>query len=763
MPTTYQRFFLALIIYLSVCVCTLIFITPYSFSSFVGPAAGITTALAVLWGASILFAIIVSTLLFCLVLSFGVGLVVEPSMVIITLLALLLQGLGAHHLTQNEVNKQNWLKSRRGLLFFLLKVGPLISLISAFSVIILTLLESQELSNNLFFTFINCWSKSVLFSVFFSPLLLLTQGRQQLSLTKRMFIILSSVLALVTLGVLFHLSQNFQQYQRIDKFEQVKNRVVQAIQQESALDVAKINSLSAFVKSIKIIDKEEFNLYAKQIFDKNSSVRALEWAPIITHEMRAEFEQKYGSINEKNKNGMLQKASVRTHYAPINFVYPLYNNEKVFGLDVLTNSKKSIDMENVITYKKVVTSAPISLIQDEQTNLGVLFVSPVFSEYNKKEDLLGFVVAVVQFKQFFQQLSPLDSDDIALFIEDISSSEPYTLFGKTLNTNYRHVETTYIDVNSRKWRISLGENHPWQMQDKNWQVWAMLLGSTFGGMLFQTLILMMAVYSNELSAQVTRKTKELILAKEESDHKSTAKTNFLYTLTSELHTPLQAIAHFTKQLKKADKKEQTHLINNIELAHRNTQKLLNMVVDLSQIELGKLTVIKEPIDFYGFIERIDEMVKANSSDVNGTITFLINPNVPNFINSDELRIQQLLIAFCDGIHQLFGIPNIRLSIKVHAHTINTATMLFVFTSNIIEEAANPPLASSFVAKDITLFSAEMAMAKEVCQLMGGDASLAVSASGEKILTATIKIEITSNEQQRVFQTQFFESKIKKSN
>ena len=42
---------------------------------------------------------------------------------------------------------------------------------------------------------------------------------------------------------------------------------------------------------------------------------------------------------------------------------------------------------------------------------------------------------------------------------------------------------------------------------------------------------------------------------------------------------------------------------------------------------------------------------------NKTITFLIDPCVPHFINSDELRIQQLLIAVCDGIHELYNVNN----------------------------------------------------------------------------------------------------------
>jgi len=774
MSNTLQHFLLTLFIFLGVCACIFVFITPYSFTSFIGPAAGITTALVVFYGARVLSAILLATVLFCLFLYFWLDLPIESSMVIITLLAFMLQGLWAKQLTLKEVYRQKWLKSRRDLLKFLFKVGPLSSFISAFSVIILTMLENKAFGDNLFFTFASCWSSSVLFSIFFTPLFMLYQGRHQLNSSKRFFIMVASLLAIIAIALLFNISQNVQQHQRQDSFNQVKRSVLQEIQQEVDNTTDKLNSLSAFLRVNHKVTRNEFDLYSRQILQNKFSIRVLEWAPIISQENRFIFEKNIRTINEKSPEGKLQKAGSRSRYAPIKYTYPSLNNEQVIGLDILTNPQHIIDMKKVETRKGVVTSAPINLIQDEFTNLGLLFISPVFSELThlltskvniaeqgNTSDFLGYIVAVVQLENFFQQISLSNDNNIALLIEDITSNEPYTIFGKQLNKSFRYVDTTYIDVNSRKWRISLGEKQPWQLQEKNWQVWGMLFGATLGGMLFQVLILMMAVYSNELSSQVVRKTRELIIAKEQSDSKNTAKTKFLYTLTRELQIPLQAITHFSKQLYQADIKEKKDIIKNIELAQQNMHKLLHMVVDLSKIELGELTVKSEPFDFYGFINRVDSMLKANTSNQDKSITFLITANVPHFINSDELRIQQLLMAFCDGIHELYKVHNMRVSIKTHNHTANSATLFFVFTSHDTQVADIKVPFDDFISKDITLFSTEMAMAKEVCQLMNGDANLAVSASGERVLTASIKIDITSNEQQQAYQAQIFDEEFNK--
>jgi len=765
MKNSLKLFFLTLSIYLSVCASTVFFITPFSFTSFIGPAAGITTALVIAFGVRAIFSIAVATLIFCLYLFYSLHLSIELSMAIITFLAIALQGFWAKQLTHREINQQNWLRSRRHLLRFLFKVGPLISLVAAFAVTVVVILESKTLGDNLLFTFVSGWSGSVLFAVFFTPMMLLTQGQQQLNLPKRTFIIVTSLLAVIAIGLLFKISQNLQQHERQDTFINVKNNVLNGLQKEVDITLDKLNSLSAFFKASNGVNLGKFNLFSEQIFQTESSVRVLEWAPITSHKDRVAFEENHHHIIEKNMMGIMQRANERSLYAPIHYIYPYQGNESVLGLDVLTNPQSIISMDNVINSKQVIASAPFNLIQDDHSNLGVLFVSAVFSD-NKRltmkpsntDELLGFVVAVVQFKQFFHDISSLKNGSIDLFIEDVTSTVPFILFGRELNENHRHIERVNLQVNSRQWRIGLGEHHPWQLHQKNWQVWGMLFGATLGGVLFQLLILMMAVYSNELNSQVVTKTRELILAKEKSEDKSIAKTEFLNTLSNELQTPLHAIKNFCHQLPKVDNEEKDKIAQNIALAQSNMQKLLRMVVDLSKIESGASDVKSEPFDFYGFIGRIDDMISAKNPTLTQekNITFLIDSNVPHFINSDELRIQQFLVAFCEDVHELFNTGSIRLTVKVHNHQFKSATLLFVFTDNEDKASSNVAPFNHFIHSSMDLFSAQVAMAKKVCQLMDGDANLAVSASGERVLTASIKILITSSEEQHEHQSHIFD-------
>ena len=72
-------------------------------------------------------------------------------------------------------------------------------------------------------------------------------------------------------------------------------------------------------------------------------------------------------------------------------------------------------------------------------------------------------------------------------------------------------------------------------------MWTLLLGSTAGGVLFQLLLLLGASSSTELSHQVSLKTKELLLAREQADQASDAKSNILVALEHELEQPLDTL------------------------------------------------------------------------------------------------------------------------------------------------------------------------------------------------------------------------------
>jgi len=768
------RFLISTILLLTICLGATYVINPQSLANFVGPCAALMSGLLLIWGVTPLISLLLISPILAFSLSYYFQLNANLAVMIIAVLAIILQGFWTRHLVFRFIHYKKWLTSRKHLFFFLLRIGPIASLVSASSVLVISMLDNQVIQGDLFYTFIHAWSSSMLVAVFFIPLLLLAKNAEQFRFTKRFFVSFTSILGALAILLLFKASQHEQQGHREALFEQSKVEIERLILAKVDDVVSQVNSLSALFKASDKVSLREFNLFSESILKQDSSVRALEWAPIIPFSQMKNFEQKSTLILKKKftikellADGNLILAQPRTQYAPLYYIYPEYNNQAALGLDVYSNPKHILSMQDVVDSKKVIASAPITLVQDKLAKPGMLFSKAVFAPPEeitpadtpaenklssiKEDKLLGFVISVVQFENFFQNIAKTKAEEVSFSIQDVSSRQPLYIFGKAVPTENRHVETITVEVFSRLWEISVAEKQSWFSQVKTWQSWAVLVSGTLGAFLFQMLILMMAAYSSELGQQVDIKTRALILAKEKSEQKSLAKSNFLRSLNKELRVPLLAVKSFVEQLKK--KGINNKQVTGISHAGSNVALLLDNMMDLSDIESGKITAKEDCFDFHGFLQRTESVLKASNAFEGKSIFFLLDESVPHYLNSDELYIQKLVIALIDSAHDLLKTDALRLSVKLHKHKLSEASLFFTLSSSLnpgvteLDEQNFDQQSQDELAHNSTA----LAMANKYSQLLRGDTNLGVLSSGAGVLNASILVTISSIEQQEAQQ------------
>ena len=767
------RFVLSATLFFMVCFGATWLINPQSIVNFVGPSAAVVSGLLLIWGITPLIAVLVTTPLVALCLNSYFHLDANLTVMAIAMLAIVVQGFWTKQLVFRFIHYRKWLTSRRHLFFFLLRIGPIASLVSGVAVLVLNILDSKVLNGGFLYAFMNTWSASMLVAVFFVPLLLLVKNSEQLKLSKRVVVGFTSFLGGFAILLLFKASQYEQQHYREELFEQSTVEIERLIHAELGKVANTVNSLSALFKASEHVSPEEFALFSESIFKQNSSIRALEWAPIVPLAQRNDFEaqssillQQNFQIKDRSKTGGMAIAQQRNQYAPLYYVYPNQGNQSVLGLDVYTNPKHILSMQEVVESSGIVASAPIILVQDEMAKPGMLFSVAIFSKqqesqedklasHNKlsvlnKGELQGFIVAVAQFDTFFQRLAKQKEQQVSFFIQDLSSYEPAIIFGQKASKSNRYTKNISIEVFSRLWKVDIAEKQAWFSQSKSWQAWAVLIGGTLGSVLFQMLILMMAAYSSELAQQVSFKTRALILAKESSDKKSLAKSHFLQALNAELRAPLLAIKAFVEQLKQKgiNNKEVTGITH----AGNNVALLLDNMMDLSNIESGKIKAKQDCFDLYGFLQRTELVIKASNSYEGKSVFFLIDESVPHYINSDELYIQKLLNVLIESAHHLLKSDTLRLSIKLHTHKLAEASLFFTLSSqntdikNSQEIVVNPDSHDEQPTN-----STAFAMAIKYSQLLKGDTHLGTLSTGSGVLSASIRVSVSSSEEQEAHQ------------
>ena len=145
----------------------------------------------------------------------------------------------------------------------------------------------------------------------------------------------------------------------------------------------------------------------------------------------------------------------------------------------------------------------------------------------------------------------------------------------------------------------------------------------------------------------TRKQTEIALkqAKEAADKANRAKSEFLANMSHELRTPLNAILGFTQLLSRDSslQTEQKEQINIITKSGEHLLNLINSILQMSKIEVGRVTLETNPFDLHHLIETLESMLQLQAQKKGLQLIFDQEPNLPQYIKTDESKLRQVLL------------------------------------------------------------------------------------------------------------------------
>jgi PAS domain S-box-containing protein len=138
---------------------------------------------------------------------------------------------------------------------------------------------------------------------------------------------------------------------------------------------------------------------------------------------------------------------------------------------------------------------------------------------------------------------------------------------------------------------------------------------------------------------------ELERAKIAAEKANLAKSDFLSSMSHELRTPLGAILGFA-QLMESDspppKRSQKAHIDQILHAGWYLVKLINEILDLAQVESGKLSLSPEPVSLAEVMVECQAMIDPQRQKRGISMTFP-RFDAPCFVGADRIRLKQVLI------------------------------------------------------------------------------------------------------------------------
>lgn len=167
--------------------------------------------------------------------------------------------------------------------------------------------------------------------------------------------------------------------------------------------------------------------------------------------------------------------------------------------------------------------------------------------------------------------------------------------------------------------------------------------------LLVVLLLFYSLYKNynfkkKVNHDLTIANEELLIAKDKAEEASYAKTQFVSTISHELRTPLYGVVGITNMLLDEHKElaNSPHL-SSLKYSARYLLSLVNDILQINKIEENRIVLENLTFSVSDEINMVKNSLSFISQTHNNKITIKIDPEIPEYLIGDKLRLAQILM------------------------------------------------------------------------------------------------------------------------
>lgn len=142
-----------------------------------------------------------------------------------------------------------------------------------------------------------------------------------------------------------------------------------------------------------------------------------------------------------------------------------------------------------------------------------------------------------------------------------------------------------------------------------------------------------------------RHQQELELALSKAEQANKAKSTFLFNMSHDIRTPMNAILGFIGIAKKSinDEEKVMDALGKIEVSGIHLLQLINDILDMSRIENNKVVIKEKPVSLRAMIGKLETMVQTDVNRKKQALAVEFKNLEDNYVYMDELRGDQIAL------------------------------------------------------------------------------------------------------------------------
>ena len=358
--------------------------------------------------------------------------------------------------------------------------------------------------------------------------------------------------------------------------------------------VGLITFLTAFIVGVFLLhnfekDEKTTGKYMAQITEKRVRARLDQY--IMLSDLLGNYisagenldENTFSELAEKipNEDGVI-KAFELAPEGIITDIYPKQGNEGAFGLDMLREHERKKDAVLAMESGKYTIGGPYQL---KQGGTGALLFNPVYQDNNSdKGEFWGFVILVIDWDRFIGEinLDYLSDADFCyrIWTYDRGSSDKIIL-AESQDDMPDNILTVECTVPNNTWYFDIIPSEGWIPQF----YWIMCIVISY---IFSLLIATVFYLIFSKKYRERQYEAELEKSAEQAKNANEAKTRFLFNMSHDIRTPMNAIVGFSALLEKnlQNEKKAKEYLEKIQSSSNLLLMIINQVLEMARIESG---------------------------------------------------------------------------------------------------------------------------------------------------------------------------------